>query len=193
MDLHDWGYAVDAGEGGDIPDEIVIEVLVGRRVNHIVRADGEQRVTIGRRAHHGLGRDIAAGARPVLDDELLTEPLRQPLTHDARGDVERLAGDKSDDHAHRARRVSLRPGNAAYDRERSSARDQLQKLSAGKLHVRPCRNSMTLNSTDAVVRAQAQPSRQSCRRSLKTIDIAELPDWLAAAKRIDTAATFHPA
>jgi hypothetical protein len=42
------------------------------------------------------------------------------------------------------------------------------------------------------VRAQAQPSRQSCRRSLKT-DIAELPDWLAAVKRIDAAATFDPA
>jgi hypothetical protein len=27
---------------------------------------------------------------------------------------------------------------------------------------------------------------------VKTIDIAELPDWLAAVKRRDAAATFHP-
>ena len=28
-----------------------------------------------------FGSDIAAGARPILDDELLAEAFRQPLTH----------------------------------------------------------------------------------------------------------------
>ena len=34
-----------------------------------------------------LGTDVAAGARPVVDDEWLTEPLRQPLADQARDDV----------------------------------------------------------------------------------------------------------
>jgi hypothetical protein len=71
MDLHDLRHAVHARDRGDVADEVVIEVLVERRVNHIVRADGEQRVAIRWRARHNLGRDIATGAWPVFDDELL--------------------------------------------------------------------------------------------------------------------------
>src|SRR5262245_66240548 len=35
--------------------------------------------------------DIAAATRPVVDNKLLAEPLRQPLTHQARRDVGRAA------------------------------------------------------------------------------------------------------
>src|SRR5262249_26648604 len=132
----DLRYAVDASDGGNIPDEIVIEVLVERRVNHIVRADGEQRVAIRWRARHNLGRDIAAGAWPVFDDELLAESLGQPLTYDAGDDVDRLARGKSDHHADRPRGVGLRRSNARDSRERGT-RGQIQKLSAGKFHLRP--------------------------------------------------------
>src|SRR5215831_2866574 len=52
--------------------EVVIEIVVERGVDHVVGADGEQRVAIGWRARHDLGCDIATGARAVLDDELLT-------------------------------------------------------------------------------------------------------------------------
>ena len=79
-------------------------------------------------------RDIAAGARPVLDDEWLTEPLRQPLSDQARDDVGRAAGGKADDDAHRPRRIGLRPRDARHGRQRGSARGQMQKLSAGKFH-----------------------------------------------------------
>jgi hypothetical protein len=44
--------------------------------------------------------DIPASARPVLDDVLLTEPLRQPLTYQACENVGWTAGGKADD-AHR--------------------------------------------------------------------------------------------
>ncbi len=130
-------HAVDARDRRDILDKIVTEPLVERGVDQIVGADGEQRVAIRQRPHDGLSCDIAAGTGPVVDDELLAEPLREPLSDDACDDVDRLAGGKSDDHAHRPRRVALRPGNARHGRERSSARDQRQKLSAGKLHLRP--------------------------------------------------------
>ena len=66
-------------------------------IDHIVRADGEQRVAIRRRMCDGLRTYIAATARPILDDELLTESIRKPLTYYACGNVDRLAGSKSDD------------------------------------------------------------------------------------------------
>jgi len=101
-------HAVDARDRRDILDKIVVELFVERGVDHIIRADGEQRVAIWQRPHDGLSRDIAAGARPVLNDELLTELLREPLTYYARDDVNRLARGKSDDDAHRPRRIGFR-------------------------------------------------------------------------------------
>jgi len=41
-----------------------------------------------------LGCDIGAGTRAVFYDELLAEPLRQPLTHQASDDVDSAAGSK---------------------------------------------------------------------------------------------------
>ena len=100
-------------------------------------ADQQKRVAVRRRSHDRLGADIAAGARPVLDDEWLPEPLRQPLTDQARDDVGRAAGRKADDDAHRPRRIGLRPRDARHGRQRGSARCQMQKLSAGKFHGDP--------------------------------------------------------
>ena len=85
------GHSDDARDRRDVADEIEVELVVERRVDRVRRTDQEQRVAVRRRAHDRLGADIAAGARPVLDDELLAKPLRQPLTHQARDDVGRAA------------------------------------------------------------------------------------------------------
>ena len=85
---HDVWHAADARDRRDVADEIEIELVVERRVDRVVASDQKERIAVRRRAHDRLGGDIAAGARPVLDDELLAEPLRQPLTHQARDDVE---------------------------------------------------------------------------------------------------------
>jgi hypothetical protein len=53
--------------------------LVECRVERVRRMDEEKRIAIRGCAHDGLGGDITARARPVLDDELLAEPLREPL------------------------------------------------------------------------------------------------------------------
>ena len=63
--------------------------------------DLQQRIAIRGRPRDRLGADVAAGAGAVLDDELLAEAVRQPLTHQARLDVGRPAGGKADDDAHR--------------------------------------------------------------------------------------------
>jgi hypothetical protein len=60
--------------------------------------------------HHGLGADVAAGARPVLDDEGLTQPFGQPLADQPRGDVDAAACGEAGNDAHRPRRIILRPG-----------------------------------------------------------------------------------
>ena len=91
-------------------------------------------MAVGSRAHRSLGRDVPAGAGPVLDQEWLAEPFRQPLTEQARRDVGAAAGGLSDDDAHRPCRMGLRPSEARDGRQRGSARGEMQKLSAGKFH-----------------------------------------------------------
>ena len=44
-----------------------------------------------------FGADVAASAWPVLDDELLTQPLRQRLTGQPRDDVGRNTSRETDD------------------------------------------------------------------------------------------------
>src|SRR5215813_12789703 len=75
-----------------------------------------------------------APSRPVLNDEWLAQALRQPMTHQACEDVGRPASGKADNDAHRPRRIGLRLRDARDNRQRGSARGQMQKLSAGKFH-----------------------------------------------------------
>jgi hypothetical protein len=82
--------------------------------------------------HDGLGADIAAATRPVVDNKLLAEPLRQPLSHQAREDVGRAARRERHDDAHRPRRIGLRKSEARDGRERGGTRGQVQKISAAE-------------------------------------------------------------
>src|SRR5262249_20691976 len=94
---------------------------------------------------HRLDRDVAAGARPVLDDDLLAESLRQPRPHDAGDGVGAAACGKADDPAHRPRRIGLRPRETRHGRQRGNARSQMQKFAAGKFHFEPPSRAFSLN------------------------------------------------
>src|SRR5580704_17586859 len=65
-----------------------------------------------------FGREIIAGARPVIDCELLIEMLRQILPDQASADVGRTAGRIADQPVHRAVRIIVgrprRPPAACY-------------------------------------------------------------------------------
>src|SRR5262249_40902840 len=61
-------------------------------IDGVRRGDHEQRVAVGGSARDRLQCEIAAGARPVVDDHRLAEPLRQRLADQARDDVGRAAG-----------------------------------------------------------------------------------------------------
>src|SRR5262245_26545946 len=93
---HDVGRAQDAGDRSDIADEIEVEPFVKRRADRVVNTGQEERVSVRGRTRDRLGGDIAGRAWPVVDDEWLAKPLRQPLTHQARDDVIRTAWSKAD-------------------------------------------------------------------------------------------------
>ena len=77
IDDHDFGRAQDACDWRHVADEIEAELVVERCVDRARHADEEDGVAVRRRADHRLGTEIVAGARPVLDHELLAEPLGQ--------------------------------------------------------------------------------------------------------------------
>src|SRR5262245_21943523 len=137
---HDYTrYPHDADDRSDVPDEIKIEICVECGVDRARGVYLEKRIAIGRCLHDRLGTDIAAGTRPVLDDEWLAEPFGKPLTHQAREDVGRATGGKTDDDAHRPRRISLRTRDPRHRRERGRTRCQVQELSTDNRHVSsPC-------------------------------------------------------
>src|SRR5262245_38433910 len=128
--MHDMGHAVDARNRRNITNEVVVEFFEQCCIDCCGSTDHEERIAVCRRTPDRLYTDIATTARTVLDDELLTEALRQPLTNEARSNVVNTSGRKWDNNAHRPRRIRLRPRYARYSRERGSARGQIQKLSA---------------------------------------------------------------
>src|SRR5262249_51660572 len=125
-----------------------------------VAPDQEERVAIRRRAHNRLGCDVAAGSQTVVDDERLTEPLRKPLTYQARRDVRTASGREANNDAHRPRWIGLRPSNMRHGRERGSARCEMQKLSAGKFHFEPpspSHHSITSSARSSNVDGTSRP------------------------------------
>src|SRR5262245_32199603 len=137
MHHHDISYPRDATDRCDVSHEIEAEICVERGVDRIRGANLQKRIAIGGCLHDRLGGDSAGSARSVLDYELLAQPVRQPLSHQACRDVSGPASRKADDNADRPRRVGLCACNARDGRQRGSAGGQLQKISAGKFHVGP--------------------------------------------------------
>src|SRR5262245_51192285 len=127
MRHHDKRLADHARDWRDVTDKIEVEPLVQCCVDCIRGIYEEECVSVRRGLHDCLSGDVGASAWPVLDDERLAEPLREPLTHQARVNVVRAAGSKSDDDAHRPRRIGLRPCDARNSRQRDSARSQMQE------------------------------------------------------------------
>ena len=117
---------IAAAEGSDRSNFAgEIDGAIERGVDHVVRRNDQKRVTVRRRARHHIGSDIGGSTRPVLDYECLTEPLLQPFRHQARGDVDCLAGGKADDDAHRPAWIALCIRNMRDARQRGSTSCQM--------------------------------------------------------------------
>ena len=78
---------------------------------------GQQRVTVRRRVGNGGGRNVAAGADAVLDDDRLAEPLLKFGSHCAHHDVDAAAGRESDDEGDWSGRELLSEAAAAEGKE----------------------------------------------------------------------------
>src|SRR5262249_21698106 len=131
-------HAVDARNRRNITNEVVVEFFEQCCIDCCGSADHEKRIAVCRRTHGRLYTDIATTARTVLDDELLTEALRQPLTNEARSNVVNTTRWKWDVEPHGPRWIGLRPSEARCTRQRGSPGGQMQKLpSAGKFHFEP--------------------------------------------------------
>ena len=59
----------------DIANEIEVQPFIECRVDEVGRCHQEQRVAVRHRFGDGLRSNVGAGPRPVLHDELLTEPV----------------------------------------------------------------------------------------------------------------------
>jgi hypothetical protein len=85
----------------------------------------EDGVAVAGRFRGELRADVAAGARAVVDDDLLPQHLRHPLSEDARDRVRIAAGGARDDHADRLRGIRLRDRGRRCDaREHDRCSDQ---------------------------------------------------------------------
>src|SRR3981189_3518597 len=85
--------------------KLKLSLVVERGVDRVRNGGKQQRISVSGRVHDGLGADVAAGSRPVLDAEGLAQPLGQPLPDQPRRDVDPAAGGKTGDDAHRPRRI----------------------------------------------------------------------------------------
>ncbi len=137
MDHHHQGRAGNARDRHDVAREIEGKIAVERRIDRIRGADDKERVSVGGRIDDALSADITVGAGPVIDEEGLSQPFREPLTYNTRADVLGAASGKTDDDAHRPRRKGLRPCDMRDSRERGGPCCQMQKSTARKFHSVP--------------------------------------------------------
>src|SRR5437763_9936920 len=109
MNDHDVRHADDPCDGRYVMDNIELGVFVEGSSNCVGRTEQKKRMTVGSCIHNRFNAYVAAGPRPVLDDELLTKSLRQPLGHYTRENVGTPTCRETDDQAHRACLICLRP------------------------------------------------------------------------------------
>ena len=122
LGIHHQDLRIDADHADrlEVLDRVVGRLGDRRKDRHHRRPAPEQRVAIGRRTGHGLSRNGAVAADPILDHELLPERLAQALAGQARNDVDVAAGRERDDDPDRPLRPSRRLGPRGCKGERSN-------------------------------------------------------------------------
>ena len=92
MHFQDDRNSVDAGDRRSVASEIETEIIVKRRVDGGGRAGQEKHVAISWRTHDCLGREVGASTWSIIYDDRLTRTFGQPLSYQARDDVELSPG-----------------------------------------------------------------------------------------------------
>ena len=79
MYFQDERNTIDTGNRCHIANEIEIEIIVQRRVDCVRRTGQQKCLSVRRGMQTGISADIAAGARAVIDDGLLTQTVRRAI------------------------------------------------------------------------------------------------------------------
>ena len=131
----------EQADHGEVVDGAIWQRLVERRGDRVAGRNAHQRIAVSRHARDLSGRDPAAGARPRVDDDLLTEPAGQPVGDDARDDVARPTRREAVDERDGAigpERSAPRAGAAAQAaRPASAARREISDARSGGVGAAP--------------------------------------------------------
>src|SRR5262245_50438935 len=91
-------------------------------------------MAIRRRSRNHFGGNIGGSSRPVLNDERVAEPFRQPLTEESPVNIAPATSGESNYDAYRSGWISLCLRHAERGRESGRAGNQLQEMATRKLH-----------------------------------------------------------
>jgi hypothetical protein len=109
--------AGDARNRHQIANEIEFEIFVEGCIPGVAAGGMQKGISVRCGSHDGLGRQIAGGAGSIINDELLSKPVGQPLGHQPGVNIVVTAGWITDEDAYRPIRVDLRRDQGRNDRE----------------------------------------------------------------------------
>src|SRR5262249_5588398 len=114
----------DQHDGVEVLDRIELLARLQRHVDgERLRAEME-RIAVGRGLRRGRRADIAAGARAVLDDDVLPPRFGELLRENAPERVDGAAARTRDQQAHRPVGIALRPRIRAPSRDENGGSDE---------------------------------------------------------------------
>src|SRR5262245_48304139 len=97
MHHHGARFAGKERDRRDVVYEVELQISVEGCIDQVRPRYEQERIAVRGRVYDRFGCDVGAGACTVLDDELLTEPFRQPLSHKTSENVRRSTGRKTND------------------------------------------------------------------------------------------------
>ena len=83
---HIWN-AYDACDRYNVSYKHKTKFFIKRGIDCVVRIHPKQRIAVRCSPHNGLCCDIATAAAPVINEELLTKPVAEPLPKQSRDKV----------------------------------------------------------------------------------------------------------
>ena len=121
---------------GEVGQHVVGPRLEQRHADGLAVAGDSQGIAVGRRAERAACRQRSAGARPVLNDELLAGVVAELLRQEAHGEVADAAGTVGDKDPDRL--VGIGAGILGCDGDTKSGQSEPQRGDARDGTRRPC-------------------------------------------------------
>jgi hypothetical protein len=173
MDRETDDVRAGVGNGREVLHRVERRIFVEKDVaGHDGVGADHQRVAVGRRARHIGGGDIAAHARPVVDDDGLAPRGVEPFGHGAREQIAGRARRIADHDGDRPRGIILR--QRRHGRDRDGKGQRTRKEADKRCHANLLPTFGCLDSRDRCLHGV-------CRLALRT-GPAILPEKAAVKK-----------